>query len=156
SSLPRTSQWLPARRRPSGALWAKHVSGQMTAGERDLRLRQLKAVGADERGVLANARCLTEGVDGPTLDGVAFLDPRRSQVDVVQAVGRAIRRAEDKTHGTIVIPVVVSDDDDAESALESSEFDRVWEVVRALRNHDDDLAEELDALRRERGRRGSA
>jgi hypothetical protein len=63
--------------RPTGALWAEHVSGKMTAGERDTRLRQLKAVGADERGVLANARCLTEGVDVPTLDGVAFIDPRR-------------------------------------------------------------------------------
>jgi superfamily II DNA or RNA helicase len=156
SSLPLTSQWLPTRRRPTGALWAEHVSGKMTAGERDTRLRQLKAVGADERGVLANARCLTEGVDVPTLDGVAFIDPRRSQVDVVQAVGRAIRRAEDKLRGTIVIPVLVMDDDDPEQALESSEFDRVWEVVRALKNHDDDLAEELDALRRERGRRGSA
>jgi superfamily II DNA or RNA helicase len=155
SSLPQTTQWLPARRRPSGTLWAQHVSGEMTAGERDLRLRQLRAVTGDERGVLANARCLTEGVDVPTLDGVAFIDPRRSQVDVVQAVGRAIRKAEDKLHGTIVIPVLVTADDDPEQVLESSEFDRVWEVVRALRNHDDDLAEELDALRRERGRRGS-
>jgi superfamily II DNA or RNA helicase len=128
----------------------------MTAGERDVRLCQLKAVGADERGVLTNARCLTEGVDVPTLDGVAFIDPRRSQVDVVQAVGRAIRRAEDKQRGTIVIPVLVMDDDDPEQALESSEFDRVWEVVRALRNHDDDLGHELDTLRREQGRRGSA
>jgi predicted helicase len=84
----------------------------MTAGERDTQLRQLKAAGADERGVLANACCLTEGVDVPTLDGVAFIDPRRSQVDVVQAVGRAIRRAEDKLRGTIVIPVLVMDSDD--------------------------------------------
>jgi superfamily II DNA or RNA helicase len=155
SSLPLTNQWLPARRRATGTLWARHVSGEMTAGERDIRLRQLKAVAGDERGVLTNARCLTEGVDVPTLDGVAFIDPRRSQVDVVQAVGRAIRRADDKLRGTIVIPVLVMHYDDPEQALESSEFDRVWEVVRALRNHDDDLAEELDALRRERGRRGS-
>ena len=87
-----------------------------------------------ERGVLTNARCLTEGVDVPTLDGVAFIDPRRSQVDIVQAVGRAIRKAEDKTLGTIVIPVLVDEDADPEEALESSEFDRVWQVVRALRD----------------------
>ena len=62
-----------------------------------------------ERGILANARCLSEGVDVPTLDGVAFIDPRRSQVDVVQAVGRAIRKADDKTIGTIVIPVFVDE-----------------------------------------------
>lgn len=155
SALPETSTWLPARRRPSGSLWTDHVSGKMTAGERDARLRRLSGVGPAERGVLANARCLTEGVDVPTLDGVAFIDPRRSQVDVVQAVGRAIRKAEDKGLGTVVIPVLVSDTALAEEVLESSEFDRVWEVVRALRTHDDDLAEELDALRREQGRRGS-
>jgi superfamily II DNA or RNA helicase len=155
SSLRETSAWLPARRRPSGDLWTDHVSGKMTAGERDVRLRRLGGVGPSERGVLTNARCLTEGVDVPTLDGVAFIDPRRSQVDVVQAVGRAIRKAEDKGLGTVVIPVLVSDTAQAEEVLESSEFDRVWEVVRALRTHDDQLADELDALRREQGRRGS-
>ena len=105
--------------------------------------------------MLTNARCLTEGVDVPTLDGVAFIDPRRSQVDIVQAVGRAMRKADDKTVGTIVIPVFVDEDADPDEALDSSEFDRVWQVVQALRAHDDVLAEELDELRRELGRRGS-
>ena len=155
SSLPETKAWLPRHRRPNGTLWTNHVSGKMTAGERDARLRHLKTIGEGERGVLTNARCLTEGVDVPTLDGVAFIDPRRSQVDVVQAVGRAIRKAEDKTLGTIVIPVFVEEDVDPEQALEGSEFKRVWEVVRALRDHDEDLAEEIDELRRELGRRGS-
>jgi superfamily II DNA or RNA helicase len=155
SSLPETRDWIPARRRPTGVLRTEHVSGKMTAGERDACLRRLKTVGDGERGVLTNARCLTEGVDVPTLDGVAFIDPRRSQVDVVQAVGRAIRRAEDKTLGSIVIPVLVAGDADPEASLESSEFDRVWEVVRALRDHDSDLAEALDHLRREYGARGS-
>ena len=103
--------------------------------------------------MLTNARCLTEGVDVPTLDGVAFIDPRRSQVDIVQAVGRAMRKADDKTVGTIVIPVFVDENADPEEALDSSEFDRVWQVVKALRAHDEVLAEELDELRRERGRR---
>ena len=103
--------------------------------------------------MLTNARCLTEGVDVPTLDGVAFIDPRRSQVDIVQAVGRAIRKADDKTVGTIVIPVFVDEDADPEQALDSSEFDRVWQVVKALRAHDEVLADELDELRRELGRR---
>jgi superfamily II DNA or RNA helicase len=155
ASLPGTNRWLPARRRPSGDLWTDHVSGQMTAGERDARLRRLSGVGADERGVLTNARCLTEGVDVPTLDCVAFIDSRRSQVDVVQAVGRAIRKADDKALGYIVVPVLVNVDSDPGKAVEASEFDRVWEVLRGLRDHDDDLADELDALRRELGRRGS-
>ena len=147
--------WMPRSRRPTGRLWAEHVSGRMTSGEREAKLNRLRAVGDGERGLLSNARCLSEGVDVPTLDGVAFIDPRRSQVDVVQAVGRAIRKAEEKTVGTIVIPVLVDATVEPEQALEASEFDRVWQVVRALRDHDDDLADELDALRRGLGERGT-
>src|SRR5262249_31646872 len=79
--------------------------------------------------------------------------PRRSQIDIVQAVGRAIRKAPDKTIGTVVIPVFVDELDEPEHALETSAFDRVWKVLKALRAHDEVLAEELDALRRELGRR---
>jgi predicted helicase len=96
----------------------------MTSGERDTRLNRLRSVGVGDCGVLTSARCLSEGVDVPTLDGVGFIDPRRSQVDVVQAVGRAIRKAEGKTVGTVVIPVFVDEDADPEHALESGEFDR--------------------------------
>jgi superfamily II DNA or RNA helicase len=155
-SLPYVCSWLPSDRQPVGTLWADHVSGRMTSGERDIRLNRLRSVGAEERGVLANARCLAEGVDVPTLDGVAFIEPRRSQVDVVQAVGRAIRRADDKTVGTVVIPVFVDESGDPESALEAGEFDRVWQVLKALRAHDEVLAEELDELRRQLGRRGTS
>ena len=88
----------------------------------------------------------------PALDGVAFIDPRRSEVDIVQAVGRAIRLAEDKTVGTIVIPVFIEAGDDPEAALDASAFKPVWDVIRALRAHDDELGEQLDELRRELGR----
>ena len=71
----------------------------------------LRQLDDGERGLLANARCLAEGVDVPALDGVAFIDPRRSEVDIVQAVGRAIRQADDKTVGTIVIPVFIDTDE---------------------------------------------
>jgi hypothetical protein len=154
-SLPEVCAWLPADRRPGGNLWAEHVSGEMTSGERDIRLNKLRVVDSGVRGILTNARCLAEGVDVPTLDGVAFIEPRRSQVDVVQAVGRAIRKAPDKTIGTVVIPVFVDADGDADQALESGEFQKVWDVLKALRAHDDALADELDELRRELGRRGT-
>ena len=154
SSLPEVSRMDASAPPPERqALWTQHVSGEMTSGEREARLNQLREVGTGERGVLTNARCLTEGVDVPTLDGVAFIEPRRSQVDIVQAVGRAMRKADDKTVGTIVIPVFVDENADPEQALDSSEFDRVWQVVKALRAHDEVLAEELDELRREHGRR---
>jgi superfamily II DNA or RNA helicase len=144
--------WLPEPLRPTGRLRAAYVSGLMSSGERDRRLNELREIGLGERGLLTNCRCLAEGVDVPTLDGVAFIDPRRSQIDIVQAVGRAIRTAPDKSIGTIVIPVFVDETVDPESALEVSTFDRIWQVVKALRAHDEVLAEQLDSLRRELGR----
>jgi len=90
----------------------------------------------------------------PTLDSVAFIDPRRSEVDIVQAVGRAIRLAAEKTVGTIVIPVFIDTDEDPEIALDDSAFKPVWDVIKALRSHDDELGEELDVFRRQLGRQG--
>jgi superfamily II DNA or RNA helicase len=150
--LPGVIEWIPADQRPDGAIWCDYVSGEMTTGERDLRLGHLRTLDAGERGVLANARCLAEGIDVPTLDGVAFIDPRRSEVDIVQAVGRAIRRAESKKVGTIILPVFVSNTDVVTAALDASTFEPVWDVIKALRAHDADLAEQIDELRRSLGR----
>jgi hypothetical protein len=152
--LPRVVAWMPPRQRPKGQLWCDYVSGEMPAGQRHVLLQHLRGLNDGERGLLANARCLAEGVDVPTLDGVAFIDPRRSEVDIVQAVGRAIRLAPDKTVGTIIIPVFIDTDDDPEIALDDSAFATVWDVVKALRSHDEELSEQLDALRRQLGRRG--
>lgn len=146
--------WMPATERPDGALWSRHASGAMSAGERHVLLRHLSRLDDGERGLLTNARCLAEGVDVPALDGVAFIDPRRSEVDIVQAVGRAIRKADNKAVGTIVIPVFVDTDIKPEEALDSSVFKPVWDVIQALRAHDAELGEQLDALRRELGREG--
>ncbi|MFD6391891.1 Helicase associated domain protein, partial [Nocardia sp. NPDC060259] len=154
SEMPEVIEWMPARQRPKGTLWTGHASGEMTAGERHVRLRRLRQLENGERGLLANARCLSEGVDVPTLDGVAFIDPRRSEVDIVQAVGRAIRLAEDKTIGTIVIPVFIDTETDPETALNHSSFKPVWDVINALRVHDDELAEQVDNARFELGRMG--
>ena len=144
--------WMPDEERPGGEFWSDFVSGEMPAGDRDIRLGHLRLVGEGERALLSNARCLGEGVDVPALDGVAFVDPRRSEVDIVQAVGRSIRRAGDKTVGTIVIPVFVEETKDPELALDDSTFKPVWDVVKALRSHDEELAEFVDSLRRGLGR----
>jgi hypothetical protein len=93
-------------------------------------------------------------VDVPTLDGVAFIDPKGSEVDIIQAVGRAIRLSSDKTIGTIVIPVFVEADQDPAEALNDSSFKAVWRVVTALRAHDEELAEQIDTFRQELGRGG--
>ncbi|MDA1175186.1 MAG: DEAD/DEAH box helicase family protein, partial [Chloroflexi bacterium] len=154
ASLPAVISRLPAARAPQGRMVFDYVSGEMATGDRRNKLNRLRNIDADEYALLANARCLSEGVDVPSIDGVAFIDPRRSQIDIVQAVGRAIRRTEDKSLGTIVIPVFVPEGETNEAILADSAFEPVWAVVRALRDHDEDLADQLDAARRTKGREG--
>lgn len=152
-SLPQVIAWMPVRQRPKGQLWSDYVSGEMPAGQRHVLLQHLRRLDHGERGLLANARCLAEGVDVPALDSVAFIDPRRSAIDIVQAVGRAIRLASGKPFGTIVIPVFIdTDEEDSEIALDDSAFKPVWDVIKALEAHDDELAEQLKQLRRQLGR----
>ena len=139
--------------RPSGIISYSHVSGAMPTSERAKELRALGALENEDRYIVGNARCLSEGVDVPALDGVAFVDPRRSEIDIIQAVGRAIRLSEGKETGTIVIPVFLSDEEDPDQVLSSSEFDQVWKVVTALRSHDESLGEMLDQFRVGLGRK---
>ncbi len=123
------------------ALDVVHIDGKQNAYERSERVRWLR--GADQpegtARVLTNARCLSEGVDIPALDAVLFLAPRQSEVDIVQAVGRVMRRAEGKQRGYIVIPVLVPDGETLQSErfLRGSAFRQVWRVCRALRAHDE-------------------
>ena len=156
TDMQNTMQWISDEHRPSGTLRTDFVSGNMPANKRKIKLDQLKALSADERGVLSNARCLSEGVDVPSLDGVAFIDPRSSQVDIIQAVGRAIRLSPDKKAGTIVLPVFITAGQNAEDTIEASHFKPVWEVLNALKAHDDVLACELDQIRTEMGRKPGA
>jgi len=157
TDMQNTMQWISDEHRPSGTLRTDFVSGNMSANKRKIKLDQLKGLNADERGVLSNARCLSEGVDVPSLDGVAFIDPRSSQVDIIQAVGRAIRLSPDKKAGTIVLPVFIKAGEDAASTIEASNFKPIWDVLNALKAHDDVLANELDQIRTEMGRKsGSA
>ncbi|MCR5463184.1 MAG: DEAD/DEAH box helicase family protein [Bacteroidales bacterium] len=118
---------------------AKHIDGAMSAPTREEKLAWLKAAEEDgECRILTNVRCLSEGVDVPSLDAVLFLSPRNSQVDVVQSVGRVMRTATGKKYGYIIIPVVIPPDMDANEAMEKSDrFKVVWTVLNALRAHDD-------------------
>ena len=153
SSFNEFKDHLKEDQRPSGSITYEHVSGKMPTSERSNKLRALGALEEEDRYLLANARCLSEGVDVPALDGVAFVDPKRSEIDIIQAVGRAIRLSDDKETGTIVIPVFLSDSDDPDEVISASEFDQVWKVVNALRSHDESLGEELDELRVQIGRK---
>ena len=95
-SIPQLVDWMPADERPEGHLWSSYASGEMSAGDRSGCWTAFATLTTRNAASLANARCLGEGVDVPALDGVVFIDPRRSEVDIVQAVGRAIRLADDK------------------------------------------------------------
>ena len=118
---------------------SKHVDGTMDATKRNELLAWLKAEGDErESRVLTNVRCLSEGVDVPSLDAVMFLSARNSQVDVVQSVGRVMRTAKGKKYGYIIIPVVVPANIQADKALDDNErYKVVWTVLNALRAHDD-------------------
>jgi superfamily II DNA or RNA helicase len=145
------SEWLDVAHRPSGHLRAEYVSGEMPTIERRQKLTRLKNVGNGDIGLLSNAKCLSEGVDVPALDGVAFIDPRSSEIDIIQSVGRAIRLSENKTMGTIVIPVFIEQTENPEEALAASDFKPIWDVLEALKSHDERLSDELDQLRIELG-----
>ncbi len=118
---------------------SKHIDGTMTAPQRDELLGWLKSYSEDnECRVLTNVRCLSEGVDVPSLDAVMFLSARNSQVDVVQSVGRVMRKSPGKKYGYIIIPVVVPSNIEADKALDDNErYKVVWTVLNALRAHDD-------------------
>lgn len=128
----------------------KHVDGTQNSLDRQSKLAWLKNENGEPSKicrVLSNARCLTEGVDVPALDAVLFLSPRKSHIDVVQAVGRVMRRAEGKEMGYIILPVVVNPDDDPVQALNNNKtFQVVWSVLRALRSHDDRFDNEINCL----------
>lgn len=117
----------------------RHVDGTMGAKERNQHLDWLKADhGEAIAGILTNARCLSEGVDVPALDAVLFMHPRKSQIDVVQSVGRVMRRAEGKRMGYIILPIGVPAGMTPEEALNDNERYRVvWEILNALRSHDE-------------------
>ena len=132
------------------------IFGYMTHGHRANILRDFKLT--KEVSVIANVHCLSEGVDLPILNGIAFVDPKGSHIEIIQAVGRAIRQAPNKEKGYIIVPVLLDadidlmDEDNIEQAFENSCFGPVWNVLKALKTHDDMVSEQLDNLRIEMGR----
>lgn len=127
---------------------AAHVDGSMNAGEKDQKIGWLKAeTPANTCRILSNVRCLSEGVDVPALDAVLFLTPRNSQVDVVQSVGRVMRNAPGKERGYVILPVVIPEGAEPHEALNDNQTYRVvWEVLQALRSHDDRFDAHINKL----------
>ena len=125
----------------------QHVDGQHNAFDRKTRIEWLKGNTAGMCRILSNARCLSEGIDVPALDAVIFMTPKNSHVDIVQAVGRVMRKAPGKQYGYIILPVAIPPGTDPADALDNNErFAAVWNVLRALRSHDDRLNAEINKI----------
>ena len=129
-----------------------HVDGGMNMARRKDEIDWLKAhVGEGECRILSNARCLSEGVDVPALDAVVFFDTRESMVDIVQSVGRVMRKVEGKNYGYIILPVgmPLSSIKDYNSYIDSDpQFKGIWKVIKALRAHDERLVDEAEFRRK--------
>lgn len=139
-----------------GAPEARWISGAQPVQDREVVLSELHHPAGSV--VVSNARCLTEGIDVPALDAVVFADPRRSPIDLVQAIGRAMRSAPGKTTGWVIVPVHLGPGEfaDPEGAVESSAFEPVIAVLRALRSHDPLLASDAARIRLSVGPRSAA
>ena len=118
----------------------------------------MNAFRSADRAVISNARCLTEGVDVPAVDVVAFLSPRKSKVDIVQAAGRAMRKSDNtgKEYGYLLLPLFLETEagESVEDALERTGFNEAWDVLQAMQEQDAELAEIIREMRVERGRTG--
>ena len=129
-----------------------HVDGGMNMARRKDELDWLKAsVGDGDCRILSNARCLSEGVDVPALDAVVFFDTRESMVDIVQSVGRVMRKVDGKNYGYIILPVgmPLSRIKDYNSYIDSDpQFKGIWKVIKALRAHDERLVDEAEFRRK--------
>ena len=139
---------LPEDQRPSNfKCETDHVDGKTNALNRKKRIEWLKRDADGVCRILSNARCLSEGIDVPALDAVLFMTPRNSHIDIVQAVGRVMRKAEGKTYGYIVLPVAIpAGADPADVLNDNKRFASVWNVLRALRSHDDRLNAEINRI----------
>ena len=132
----------------------KHIDGSMGAQQRNEIMSWLKDDTEDgECKLLSNVRCLSEGVDVPALDAVIFLSPRSSRIDIVQSVGRVMRtfhkgQPDEKKYGYIIIPVVVPAGGDPNKVLDNSDnYKIIWDVLNALRSHDDRFQAEIEKIR---------
>jgi len=121
-----------------------HVNGTMPSGTRSNILKEFEGV---DIGIMSNARCLVEGVNIPAVDTVAFIDPKRSLIDIVQATGRAMRKADWKENGYIFIPVFLEEDSDPEQIIKNSDFGTVWEVLQAMLDQDQRMQEIVSRMR---------
>lgn len=143
------NEYLDTQSNESFSVDVHHVDGGLNALEKEEELDWLAddSIEDNHARVLSNVRFLTEGIDVPNLDGIIFFSPKKSQVDIVQAVGRIMRRVEGKEYGYIILPVVVADGVDPKDALDNDKkYKQVWQVLNALRSTDERFDAEVNHL----------
>ena len=111
------------------------VSGKDSTSKRSVIVNEFAS---SERALITNARCLTEGVDVPNIDCIVFSDPRKSKVDIVQALGRALRKKEGKEWGYVILPVVY---DDKTNEIDNDSFNEILSIIRGLASNDERIIE---------------
>ncbi len=121
-----------------------HVDGTMNCKDRLEKLEKLNEFQPNTCKVLSNARCLSEGVDVPALDSVIFFDGKSAMVDIIQAVGRVMRKAKNKKRGYIILPIALEESEiqNLDEAVNNTNFKNIWKVIKALRSHDSSLVDE--------------
>ncbi len=121
-----------------------HIDGTMNCKDRLEKLENLNQFKPNTCKVLSNARCLSEGVDVPALDSVIFFDGKSAMVDIIQAVGRVMRKAKNKKRGYIILPIALRDSEikNLDEAVNNTNFKNIWKVIKALRSHDPSLVDE--------------
>lgn len=125
-------------------IFIDHIDGTMNAKTRLQKLSTLNNPKANVCNILSNARCLSEGIDVPALDSVVFFDGRSAQVDIIQSVGRVMRKSAQKEIGYIILPIALSENElkNLDSAVSNTNFQSIWKVLKALRSHDETLVDE--------------
>ncbi len=121
-----------------------HIDGRMNCKDRLEKLEELNEFQPNTCKVLSNARCLSEGVDVPALDSIVFFDGKSAMVDIIQAVGRVMRKAKNKKRGYIILPIALEESEiqNLDEAVNNTNFKNIWKVIKALRSHDPSLVDE--------------
>ncbi len=121
-----------------------HIDGTMNCKVRLEKLEELNAFKPNTCKVLSNARCLSEGIDVPALDSIVFFDGKSAMVDIIQAVGRVMRKAKHKKRGYIILPIALEESEiqNLDEAVNNTNFKNIWKVIKVLRSHDPSLVDE--------------
>lgn len=148
--------WVPSDQKKFINIWSNHVNGSQKSHEREDIISEFGDRKLSDFSILTNARCLSEGIDVPSVNGIAYIEPKQSYVDIIQSIGRAIRKNKENKKSKIIIPINISDTNNPDLEFENSNYKKIWNVLKALKSHDDNLNDEIDNIRSNLGTKKSS